>query len=93
MDRKIESLCHVQRESADSDVLNYWERRIAEKELYALSQIVLAVPSTQVSVDRAFSGLPLVLTERKINVSKETLNKILIVKLNSELLNDIRVFQ
>jgi hAT family C-terminal dimerisation region len=40
-------------------------RRFADPQLFGLSQVVLAVPPTQVSVERAFSALGLILTARR----------------------------
>jgi hypothetical protein len=40
------------------NILRSWEmRRFADPQLFGLSQVVLAVPPTQVSVERAFSAL------------------------------------
>ena len=64
----------------------FWESKTNQwPELYFISQIVLAVPPTQVTVERAFSGLSLVLTNRRCRLTKEFLSDILTVKLNSEL--------
>ena len=42
--------------------MRYWEQFKENKQkLYELSQVVLAAPATQVSVERAFSGLKYVL--------------------------------
>jgi len=46
--------------------------------------VVLATPVTQVSIERAFSSLHYILIERRSSLSAETLNSLLVVKLNSE---------
>jgi hAT family C-terminal dimerisation region len=48
------------------NVLRSWEmRRFADPQLFGLSQVVLAVPPTQVSVERASSALGFILTARR----------------------------
>lgn len=44
---------------------------------------ILATPATQVSVERAFSALNFILTEKRNKLSRESLNSLLVVKLNS----------
>lgn len=61
--------------------------RSAEPELYELSQMVLAAPCTQVSVERSFSALSVILTDRRLRISDENLANILFVKLNDDLFN------
>ena len=57
------------------DMLQYWElRRFSHPELYKLSQVVLSIPATQVSVERAFSALSLVLSHLRSRMSSETIN-------------------
>lgn len=76
--------------SADADVLVYWhDQRLVEPELFALSQVVLAVPATQVSVERAFSALGYVLSDRRLNISEENLANVLFVKLNGNLFKTV----
>jgi hAT family C-terminal dimerisation region len=48
------------------NILRSWEMRwFADPQLFGLSQVVLPVPPTQVSVERAFSALWLILTARR----------------------------
>lgn len=90
IDRKIESLCHGDRLNADTSTLQYWEsKKLEDGELYLLSQTVLGVPATQVSVERAFSALALVLTKQRTSLTEENLNNILVVKLNADILKNI----
>lgn len=51
-------------------------------ELYTLSKIVFAVPSTQVSVERLFSGLKFILTPYRSNITSKNLEDQLIVRTN-----------
>lgn len=87
---KINNLSFGSRLSADDNILDYWEtKKYVEPDLYQLSQIVLATPPAQVTVERAFSSLSLVLTNRRTRLLQETLHNILIVKLNSDLFKKI----
>lgn len=65
------------------DVLRYWELKSGtDPEMDAVAEIVLALPISQVSVERAFSHLPLILTDRRTRESDKTLDNNLTVKLN-----------
>lgn len=90
LDRKLEALCDRTRLSADKNVLIDWEsKKTDDPELYALSQIDLSIPATQVSVERAFSALGLILTKHRTCLKEQTLNNILLLKLNSDLFNNL----
>lgn len=78
------------RMSMTQNALEYWNNQ-KENELFGLAQTVLAVPATQVSVERAFSSLALVLSQKRTKLSADNLQKLLIVKLNQELLEDIEL--
>lgn len=67
----------------DRDIMEYWEeKKFVFPNLYQLAKVVHSVPATEVSVERAFSALRLVLTDLRCNLSTETLQKIMFVKLN-----------
>lgn len=67
----------------DRDIMEYWEeKKFVFPNLYQLAKVVHSVPATEVSVERAFSALRLVLTDLRCNISTETLQKIMFVKLN-----------
>lgn len=51
-------------------------------ELYILAKIVFAVPSTQVSVERLFSGLKFILSPYRSNITSTNLESQLIVRTN-----------
>jgi hypothetical protein len=70
------------------NILEYWERQKIHSELFEISQVVLAVPVTQVSVERAFSGLKFVLSCQRGNISKENLEDVLLIRCNSKFEND-----
>lgn len=88
--QKLENLAYAQRVPFEADILNYWKARSAnDADLGKLVQVVLAVPSTHASVERAFSALGINLTKLKTRLSKEALNNFLIVKLNNDILGDV----
>lgn len=90
--QKLENLCNAERMPFESDILRYWENiRHKDPELGNLIDVALSVPSSQVSVERAFSALSLILTKLRSKLSKETINNILLVKLNNNLIKGLLV--
>lgn len=90
IDKKLKELALRPRLSAESDVLVYWEQqKNSEPQLYQLSQVALGVACTQVTAERAFSGLALILTDRRLNLSEQSLADVLFVKLNQELFSEV----
>lgn len=74
----------------EESVLKIWYRmKSNNQDLYALAATFLGIPCTQVTVERAFSGLALILTDHRTNLIDETLQNILLIRLNSELLKRI----
>lgn len=72
------------KEDVDSDILMYWyERRYTIPYLKQLVYSLHSVPATQVSVERAFSALRLILDDQRCNLSEENLKSIMFVKLNN----------
>lgn len=76
--------------NAQFDILKYWEsQKITSPILYRLAMVVLAAPSTQVSVERAFSGLKLILTDHRMRLTEKSVENLLVLKLNSDLLEKV----
>ncbi|XP_058465011.1 uncharacterized protein LOC131438775 [Malaya genurostris] len=72
------------------NVWKHWmDRHLTHPELSAVASVVLATPSNQVSVERSFSALPLIMTDRRSGISEENLRNILLVKLNRSLFDTI----
>ncbi|XP_073829183.1 uncharacterized protein [Musca autumnalis] len=85
---KIKNL-HLSFMRSGTNVLEFWkERKYSEPELYALSCVCFGIPPTQVTVERAFSTLKLILTDSRNRMNHETLEDILLVKLNSAFINE-----
>lgn len=84
MHSKIEDLIWCSRLSVDQNVLEYWEsKKLDHMDLYSLSQTVLSVPTTQVTMSHAFRALGLAITHRSL--SAKDLNNKLILQLNSDI--------
>ncbi|CAH1732242.1 unnamed protein product [Aphis gossypii] len=85
MREKIEDFGRVERLTYKADVINYWkENKIAKPELFELAQILMAVPATQVSVERSFSGLKFILSDLRSSLSSDILEDILIIRGNNQ---------
>uniref|UniRef100_A0A6P4ECU6 Uncharacterized protein LOC108040188 n=1 Tax=Drosophila rhopaloa TaxID=1041015 RepID=A0A6P4ECU6_DRORH len=58
---------------ASVNVLNFWrERKSTDPELYGLSKVCFAIPPTQVTIERAFSSLKLILVDKRNRLSHDT---------------------
>lgn len=65
------------------NVLSFWKVNSSQyPTLSTLARIVHAVPATQVTVERSFSALKLILAEERNRLSSDVLENILMVKLN-----------
>lgn len=78
------------RQPHNIDVWNYWlQKKATHKDLFEVAAVIFAVPSTQVSVERAFSALALTLSDHRTSLGEQTLEDLLIVKLNLPVLDKI----
>lgn len=69
----------------DTELMIYWkEKKYAIPHVAKLATIVHAVLATQVSVERAFSALKVMLDDRRCKLSAQNLQKLMFVKLNAE---------
>lgn len=67
----------------NSSILDFWEKnKNSRPELYKLATVIFAVPPTQTTVERAFSTLALTLTSHRTKMSDDTLQNILLIRLN-----------
>lgn len=90
IDQQLNSLCYGNRLHSETNILEYWvSKKYDFPELFSLASVVLSLPTTQVSVERCFSGLALVLTNHRARLSGTTLEKILLLKLNKNILNEL----
>ena len=78
------------------DILEYWHFKRDDsnwKELYNISQVVFGTAFSQVKVERDFSSFAMVYTHLRTRLSIETLNAILVVRQNLDLLDKVKFFQ
>jgi hypothetical protein len=72
------------RQDKKINILEFWRnQRFAFPLLYEASLIVLAVPTTQVSVERAFSGVKFLLSPQRCQLNSELLDDIVLIRCNS----------
>lgn len=73
------------RQNFNTDIWDYWlKREKTHPEMHEVAMVVLAAPSNQVSVERGFSALALVLSPQRTRLGPDTLENILLIKLNKE---------
>lgn len=69
--------------SHKSDVLKFWKQmETTYPELSELAKTIFSVPSTQVSVERLFSGLKFILSPYRTSISSKNLEDQLLVRTN-----------
>lgn len=84
------SIRGVRLKSSDS-VHAFWESKKSEfGVLYEIASVVFAVPPTQASVERNFSGLKYMLTDKRYNLKAELLEALLMIHLNREDFGEIQ---
>lgn len=82
----LESFNDMERMSTDTNPWNYWnDRKMSSPQMYALAQVIFAVPGTQAAVERNFSALNQTLTKFRGRLSDETLERILFMRCNDSL--------
>ncbi|XP_055637192.1 uncharacterized protein LOC129775933 [Toxorhynchites rutilus septentrionalis] len=78
------------RRSFNFDVWRFWlGRKETHPELSAVASVVLATPSNQMSIECAFSALEQIVTNSRSTLWEDTLQYLLLVKLNSEIFDKI----
>lgn len=74
---------------SSTDILKYWEaKRYEDPELYEIAMVVLSAAVTQVTVERCFSAVKLLLEDHRLNMSSKRLDDLLIIRCNKDLLPD-----
>jgi bifunctional polynucleotide phosphatase/kinase len=69
------------------NVLNFWEeKKTTQPDLYSLAMTVFSVPMTQVTVERLFSALKLVLSDLRNSLKKDNVLNVLNVKMNYDII-------
>lgn len=92
LDEQILSLDATLPQPHTLDVWEFWKsRKSSHPELYQVASLIFSVPSNQVSVERAFSALRLVLADQRTSLGEEMLEIILLLKLNIQLFNEVLI--
>lgn len=90
IEQKLFNLAFEPRLHSMENVLEYYEKKKNEEpELHNVAQIVLAVPTAQVSVERSFSALGIILSASRTQLSSKSIDDILTVRQNAEYLKKI----
>lgn len=88
--QQVKALDAEPRQGFNHDVWEYWIRRQkSHPELFEVAMVALAAPSNQVSVERAFSGLALVLSPHRAALGPDSLENILLLKLNRDIFEHV----
>lgn len=82
--QKLEDLTRAngRGEPFDTDILKYWREKKLDPELAKVVALALSAPASQVTVERAFSILPIILTDRNTNLTYEYVQKNALAKTN-----------
>lgn len=77
--------------SSEKSVLKYWEEaKEHNPQLYELAMVVFAVPPTEVQIERDFSKLNFIFTDRRCSLTEERLNDIMLIHLNDEIFHHVK---
>lgn len=72
--------------SSNESIIDYWNSvKSGHKQLYELAKCIYAIPPTEVEIERDFSQLNFIYTQRRHNLSEKNLTEILLVHLNKDL--------
>ncbi|XP_062703027.1 uncharacterized protein LOC115256375 [Aedes albopictus] len=84
--QQLKALEAEPRQDHTFDVFKHWvKRRESHPELFEVAMVVVATPSNQISVERSFSALALILTSHRVGLGQDALEDILIIKLNRDI--------
>ena len=82
---QIDSYWRESRIKKSECILKFWAtKKFDYPDLYSIAVNVLAVPTTQVTVERAFSALKFILSPNRANLSEKMLADILYIRLNRQ---------
>lgn len=91
--QQIRELGQQEKLKMKSNIFTYYEHQKKQRKityvLFDAVMTILAAPATQVSVERAFSALALLLEDLRCKLLGSTIDNVLIVGLNSDLTNRV----
>lgn len=75
--------------SSEKSVLEFWDSQ-KDSMLYGVAMALYTIPPTQVQIERDFSTLGHIFTERRYRLSQERLEDILLINLNKDIFYDVK---
>lgn len=89
--QKLERLAYEARMPFHAEILTYWkDTQKNEPALAKLAEVVLSVPCSQTSVERAFSALSLILTKHRSRLNSDNIDNLLFIRLNESLFQNTK---
>ncbi|XP_037943633.1 uncharacterized protein LOC119676467 [Teleopsis dalmanni] len=85
--QKLTLLSNQKKVPLQTDILSFWNTPEHDHDIKKVASVALAVPVTQVFMEKAFNALSTIITKLESNVDNNTLNSLLLTKLNFEELN------
>lgn len=74
----------------ENSILHFWEmRKSTNKKLYDVARVICAIPPSQATVERSFSTLSFVFNEKRSKLAQQTLENILLIKLNNDIAKSV----
>ncbi|XP_031626200.1 uncharacterized protein LOC116342650 [Contarinia nasturtii] len=90
---KYEHFVFGTRMKSSDSVHSFWEsnKKTFGPELYEIASVIFAIPPTQTTVERYFSGLKLLFTEYRCQLSEDLLECCLLIHLNKDLYKKVKI--
>ncbi|XP_037943634.1 uncharacterized protein LOC119676468 [Teleopsis dalmanni] len=80
--QKITLLSNQKKVPLDTDILNFWKTTGYDNDIKKIASVVLSVPITQTPMEKAFNALFTILNNFESKLDNNTLNTLLLTKLN-----------
>lgn len=75
----------------NANIISFWETQKSENNhLYQLANIIFGIPPTEVEIERHFSELNFVFTQRRRSISEQLLGAVLLIHLNKPIFFKIK---
>lgn len=70
----------------ENSIIYFWEmRKTSNKKLYDVARVIYGIPPSQATIERSFSTLSFVFNEKRGRLAQQTLENILLIKLNKDI--------
>lgn len=74
----------------ENSIIHFCEmRKSSNEKLYDVAQVIYAIPPSQAEVERSFSTLSFVFNDKRVKLAQQTLENILLIKLNHEIASSV----